>query len=490
MNTQDWKGLRAQHLIGGAMHDGDPATGRFESFAPVGGESLGSAPRGGVAEARAAIAAARKVFESTPWRDAPRQRASALLELAMRLEADAKPLAELLNVENGKLLRECAGEVESSVSELRYYAGLARLGAGRVIEPMPGVRSLITQEAAGVTAIIVPWNAPLVLFIRSLAPALAAGCTVVVKAAPQVALFMYRVATHLAAVTQMPAGTVNLVFEDGHAVAQEFVRSSDVDVLSYTGSTAVGKRIMADAAGTLKRLSLELGGKAPCVVLDDANLATAVPQILAASTILSGQQCTAATRVLVQRPLRAAFEEAMAQAMRAFRVGPGHLASSDMGSLIDLPNRDRVLRLLDEIEVAGHRFVVRGGAVAGLPANGAFVSPSLVVVEDAHSPVVQNEHFAPLLTLETFDSDRDGVALANITRFGLGSSVWSRDHARAQRLAKEIRCGTVWINAHNKFFAEAESGGYRDSGFGRLHGLEGLRDFVQTKHVYEEIGVL
>lgn len=490
MNPRDWKPLRAQHLIGGALCDGDTAADRFESFAPADGQWLGSAPRGGEAEARAAIAAARTAFESTLWRAAPRQRAAALLDLAARLEADAKPLADLLCAENGKLLRECAGEVEAAVSELRYYAGLARLGAGRVIEPMPGVRSLITQEAAGVAAIIVPWNAPLVLFIRSLAPALAAGCAVVVKPAPQVALFMHRVATHLAAVTHMPAGVVNMVFENGHAAAQEFVRSGEVDVLSYTGSTAVGKRIMADAADTLKRLSLELGGKAPCVVLDDADLAAAVPQILAASTILSGQQCTAATRVLVQRPLRAAFEDAMARAMRAFRVGPGHLPTSDMGSLIDPPNRDRALRLLDEVEAAGHRFIVRGGPVSGLPAGGAFVSPSLVAVDDARSAVVQNEHFAPLLTLETFDSDRDGAALANATRFGLGSSVWSRDHARAQRLAQAMRCGTVWINAHNKLFAEAETGGYRDSGFGRLHGVEGLRDFVQTKHVYEEIGVL
>ncbi|HZW51310.1 MAG TPA: aldehyde dehydrogenase family protein, partial [Rudaea sp.] len=428
---------QARHWIAGEWVD-DGASRHFESIAPATGEPLGTGPCGRQLDAVAAIAAARRAFESTPWRHSPRIRAAALLAMADRLEADRQPLAALLNAENGKVLRECVGEVDGAASELRYYAGVARLGAGRVVEPAPGIRSLVTHEAAGVAAIIVPWNAPLILFVRSLAPALAAGCTVVVKAAPQSALFMQRVAERLAEVTATPAGTVNMVFENGHEVAQEFVRSAAVDVLSYTGSTAVGKRIMADAAQTLKRLSLELGGKAPCVVCDDADLGLAVPQILAAGTILSGQQCTAATRILVQRGILPAFKEAMTGAMRAFRVGPGHLPDSDMGAVIDLANRDRILRLIDHT-AERHRIVVRGGKVEGLAPNGAFVSPTLVEVDDPRSDVVQLEHFAPLMTLEVFGNDRDGVALANATRFGLGSSVWSRDHARAQRMAREIR---------------------------------------------------
>lgn len=485
--TEPVQPREARHWIGGAWTGSDAA--RFDSTAPATGQFLGTAPAGGRAEAVASIEAARRAFERTPWRDSPRVRAAALLEMATRLEADGKQLAALLNAENGKLLRECAGEVDGAASELRYYAGVARLGAGRVIEPAPGIRSLVVHEAAGVVAIIVPWNAPLILFVRSLAPALAAGCAVVVKAAPQTALFMHRVAERMAEVAALPPGILNIVFEEGHEVAQEFVRSPEVDVLSYTGSTAVGKRIMADAAPSLKRLSLELGGKAPCIVCDDADLDVAIPQILAAGTILSGQQCTAATRILVQRHVAPAFKEAMSRAIKAFRVGPGHLPGSDMGAVIDLANRDRILRLIDEVGER-HRVVVRGGKVEGMAENGAFVSPTLVEVEDPRSDVVQKEHFAPLMTLEVFDSDRDGVDLANATRFGLGSSVWTRDHARAHRMAREVRCGTVWINAHNKLFAEAETGGYRESGFGRLHGLEGMNDFMQTKHVYEEIGGL
>jgi acyl-CoA reductase-like NAD-dependent aldehyde dehydrogenase len=246
---------------------------------------------------------------------------------------------------------------------------------------------------------------------------------------------------------------------------------------------------MVSAASTLKRLSLELGGKAPCVVCDDADLSKAASDILAAGTIIAGQQCTAATRILVQRGCYEQFRELISTQMKALKVGPGDRPDSQMGTLIDVANRDRILRLLDEIGDR-HKFVVRGGRVAGAHANGAFVSPSLVEVDDPSSPTVQNEHFGPVLTLEVFDSDRDGVALANATRFGLGASVWTRDLARAHRMARGIRSGTVWTNAHNKLFAEAETGGYRESGFGRLHGVEGMNDFLQTKHVYQDVGQL
>jgi acyl-CoA reductase-like NAD-dependent aldehyde dehydrogenase len=478
----------ASHWINGEWLSSSCA-GTFASVNPANGETLGQVMHGSAIEARAAIAAARDTFDAGEWAASPRVRAAVLLDFAQRLEADAKPLAALLTAENGKLLRESAGEVDGAVSELRYYAGLARTLAGRAIEIAPGVTSLLAREAAGVAAIIVPWNAPLILLVRSLAPALAAGCTVVVKAAPQTALFMWRVMQHLAAVPQLPRGAVNLVFEQGSEAAEELVRSSDVDVLSYTGSTAVGKKIMMAAAPTLKRLSLELGGKAPCVICDDADLSKAVPEILAAGTILAGQQCTAATRILVQRGCYEQFRERMVAQIRALKVGPGDRPDSQMGALIDVTNRDRILQLLDSVGDR-HSFAVRGGLVSGLPASGAFVSPSLVEVDDPSSPMVQNEHFGPVLTLEPFDGDRDGVALANATKFGLGASVWTRDLARAHRIARGIRSGTVWINAHNKLFAEAETGGYRESGFGRLHGVEGMNDFLETKHIYQDVGTL
>jgi betaine-aldehyde dehydrogenase len=466
------------------------ATGNmFDSINPANGARVGKATDGGLNEARAAIAAAREVFDEGSWAASPRVRAAVLLEFAQRLEADAGPLASLLTSENGKLLRESAGEVDGAASELRYYAGMARIMAGRLVEIAPGISSLLSREAAGVVGIIVPWNAPLILLIRSLAPALAAGCTVVIKAAPQTALFMGRVIKHLSEVAQLPPGAVNLVLEVGHDAAEELVQSPDVDVVSYTGSTAVGKKIMAAAAPTLKRLSLELGGKAACIVCDDADLSKTVPEILAAGTILSGQQCTAASRILVQRKCYDEFRERFSAQIKAMKIGPGDHPDSQMGSLVDTQNRDRVLQLIERSAV-DHKIPVRGGPVAGAHPNGAFVSPTLVEVDDVSDFVVQQEHFAPLMTLEVFDGDRDAIPMANATRFGLGSSVWSSDLARAQRIAKAVRCGTVWINTHNKLFAEAETGGYRESGFGRLHGIEGMNDFLETKHVYQDIGYL
>jgi betaine-aldehyde dehydrogenase len=480
--------LVACHWIRGEWV-GPAAGGTFPSVNPANGEVIGHAADGGLVEMSAAIAAAREVFETSDWSSSPRVRAAVLLEFAQRLEDETESLADLLTRENGKLRRESIGEVGGAVSELRYYAGVTRTMAGRVVEIGPGISSLLTHEAAGVAGIIVPWNSPLVLLVRALAPALAAGCTVVVKAAPQTALFMYRVMQHLGAVAQLPRGAVNLVFEQGSAGAEELVRSPEVDVLSYTGSTAVGKKIMAAAASTVKRLSLELGGKAPCVVCADADLDKTVPELLAAGTIQGGQQCTAATRILVQRGIYDTFRERMVAQIKAFTVGPGDRPDSQMGALIDVANRDRILRLLEELGES-HRFAVRGGRVAGTHPDGAFVTPSLVEVDEPGSRAVQDEHFGPVLTLEVFDSDRDGVALANATRFGLGASVWTRDLARAHRIARGIRAGTVWTNAHNKLFVEAETGGYRESGFGRLHGLEGMHDFLQTKHIYQEVGHL
>lgn len=479
--------LMARHWIGGAWVEGD--NGTFPSINPANGNLLGQVSHGGADEAKAAIGAAREAFENTPWALSPRLRAAVLLEFAQRLAADAAPLAALLTAENGKIKRECAGEVEGGVSELQYYAGMARMLSGRIVEAMPGVSSLITREAAGVAGIIVPWNAPLILLVRSLAPAMAAGCTVVIKAAPQVALFMARVMEHLAAVERLPRGAVNLVFEKGNAASEEIVRSEEVDVVSYTGSTAVGKMIMVAAAPTMKKLSLELGGKAPCVVCADADLSRAVPDILAAGTILTGQQCTAATRILVERSRVEEFSERIKARIDALKIGPGEDAGSEMGAMIDVQNRDRILGLIESM-ADSHKMIVRGAAPAGLDRNGAFVSPTVVAVDDPSDPIVQNEHFGPIMTLEVFDSDMDGVRLANATRFGLGASVWSSDLARAQRIAKKIRSGTVWINAHNKLLAEVETGGYRQSGLGRLHGVEGLNDFLETKHVYQDIGTL
>lgn len=477
----------AGHFIGGEwMNDGGEAR---RSFNPATGEAIGSWLPGSAKLAGQAVATARAAFDKTNWPASPRQRAAALYEFAERLEARKEELVALIVAENGKLRSEATGEMIGSISEARYYAGLARNIAGRTLETAPGNISLLHREPAGVAGIIVPWNAPATLLVRSLAPALAAGCTTVIKPAPQTPLIHRLVMECLADCPSLPPGVVNSVNEDGSAVGEALVASPDVDVISFTGSSATGKRIMAGAAPTLKRLSLELGGKAPAVVFDDADLDLAVKELTHGALVMAGQICVAAARFLVQENILPAFREKTKAAFAAVRVGPGADPNSQMGSLIDTQNQARVQRLIEQAGDEG-RMVLKGKTPGGPLSSGAFITPTLFEIDDLSSQLVQEELFGPIVSLESFADEAEAVRKANATRYGLAASVFSRDLARAMRVSRAIRAGTVWLNCHTRLLAEGETGGYRQSGLGRLHGAEGLNDFLETKHVYFEAGTV
>lgn len=476
----------AQQLIAGrwlVAVGGDERIG--QSINPATGQVAALFADATVAEAQAAVAAALQAFQQTAWKRSPRLRAEVLLDFATRLESRKEEVANWLVTLNGKLRREALGEINAGVSELRYYAGLARNLFGRTLEVEPGCYSSLDREAAGVCAIILPWNAPVTLLVRSLAPALAAGCTVVIKPAHQTALVNNLVLECLTCDSRVPAGVINSVIESGSEVSRHLCESPEVDVLSFTGSSAVGKRIAQSAAATLKRLSLELGGKAPAVVFADADIDHAVSGIVAGGMVMAGQQCTAIGRVLVEDAAYDDFSQRLAQALKAVKVGPGNDPASQMGCLIDNFNRDRIDALLD-VAQATHRLLLRGRVPGGALAPGAFIEPSLVAVQELSSDFIQNELFGPLLVIERFAGESDAVNRANATRYGLAASVWSTDMKRARRVAAQLRSGTVWSNSHNRLFAEAETGGSRDSGYGRLHGVEALNDFLQTKHFYFE----
>ena len=475
----------AKHWIDGEWRASESGA-TAQSLNPGTGEPLGELADAGTAEAEAAIAAARRVFDDGTWARQPRVRAHVLLALADRMEAVKPELAWDLARENGKPIRDAMQEVGGAVSELRYYAGLARNIFGRTIELEPNLHTLLRREPVGVVAIIVPWNAPIALLIRSLAPVIAAGCTAVVKAAPQTALVNAKVFDRLAAIEELPRGAVNMLVETGSTVSRQLVASPDVDMISYTGSTEVGKLIMEAASRTLKRLNLELGGSAPCVVLDDADLDAAAAGIVRVALSHAGQVCVAASRVIVHRRIAEAFEAKLAERLAAVQLGLADDPATELGPLIDLPSRDRILRLVEE---AGRRddVLLEGRPPGGGLEAGAFITPSLVRVRDPGSPLLTDEVFGPVLSLQTFDGDDEAVAKANASRFGLAASVWSRDLARAQRAAAQIRSGSVWINAHSRLFPEVETGGYRESGIGRLHGIEGLDAFLQTKAVTYEV---
>ncbi|GAA4335910.1 aldehyde dehydrogenase family protein [Pigmentiphaga soli] len=476
----------AEHYINGRWLSAIDGPGRFGiAVDPATGEPAARFAEGGAAEACAAVDAASRAFAATAWAHSPRLRAEVLTGFAQRLEARADRVADALVRLNGKLRREARAEVAAGVSELHYYAGLARNLFGRVLEVEPGCFSSLEREPAGVAVAIVPWNGPVTLLIRSLAPAMAAGCASIVKPASQTAWVTRLVLEALFEDTRVAPGIVNVVVESGADAARALCASPQVDVISFTGSTAVGKSIAAAASQTLARLSLELGGKAPGIVFDDCDLDATVAGVAAGALILAGQQCTALSRVLVQDSVYDSFAPRLAAALRAVRVGPGMDPASGMGSLIDVRNRDRIDALVAQAE-RSERVLVRGRVPGGALARGAFIEPSLVEVEDLQSRFVQEELFGPLLVIERFADEADALRRANATSYGLAASVWTRDALKARRVAGRLRFGTVWANAHNKLFPEAETGGHHASGYGRLHGVEGLNDFLATKHYYFE----
>ena len=478
----------ARHWIGGHWTQSVGA-GEAESLDPATGRPIGRFAAGGAGEATDAIAAARDTFERSDWSQNPRQRQDVLLAWAARLEARRRELAELLTRENGKILRQSDGEVGAAISEIRYYAGQARVIRGNAQEIEPGVFSAIYREAAGVAGIIVPWNGPVLLLIRSLAPALAAGCTCIVKPAAQTALITVAVLEELAAIDALPAGTVNLVIETGYAAGEAIVTSPEVDVISFTGSTATGQKIMAAASPTMKKLSLELGGKSCCLVFEDVDVGEIAPMLASAATIISGQQCTAARRVLVHAARAAEMKAALRQSLANIVVGPGLDAGSQMGPLIDAAARNRVETSMRATLDTCDEVLLPPARPEGHLAAGAFITPALVAHSDANAFFCQEEIFGPLVVIETFETEVEAIAKANNTTFGLAASVWTREGARALRVARALRNGTVWINDHNRLFAEAEMGGYRRSGLGRLHGPDALLDFTEQKHVYQNVGV-
>ena len=471
----------ARHWIGGEWVDSaNGATA--ESTNPSTGAVLGRFADAGTEDGEAAIAAARRCFEESGWAHQPRVRSQALLRFADKLEAAKSDIATALARENGKLIGEATHEVAAAVSEARYYAGLARNIFGRVTEVDQGQFSMLAREPMGVAGIIVPWNAPITLLIRSLAPAMAAGCTSVTKAAPQTALVNAKVFELLADVDGIPAGAVNMIAETGNAVSKLLVDSSDVDVISYTGSTHVGKLIMAAGAATLKRMNLELGGSAPCVVFADADLDATAAGITRAAMAHAGQVCVAASRVIADKTVAGQLETKLAERLGNLKLGMADQSDSQLGPLIDSGSCERIGDLMKASREAGE-MVLEGSSPGGDLAGGSFISPSLVHIEDAGSDFLQQEIFGPLLTVDTFSDEDEAVEKANNTRFGLAASVWSTDQQRGMRLANRIKSGTVWLNAHMKLHAEIETGGYRESGLGRLHGVEGLDEFLQTKHI-------
>ena len=470
-----------QHWIGGewvgsarTSDSVDPATGRV----------IGRYADGDASTGQAAIDAAAHAFETTAWRTDPMLRATTLSHMADAFDAGMGQIVSTLTQENGKLAHEAGFEAHFIMRALRFAAGLAVHPAGRVTDPLPGVQAMSIRQPMGVAGLIVPWNSPAYLCIRALAPALAAGCTAVVKMPGQAARTAAVLSEIFGSVAELPAGVINVVVESGSETSQLLVDSPQVPVISFTGSTRTGRLVAQAAAGRFKKVGLELGGKTPHLVFDDADLDLAVDTAVASSTIFAGQFCMTGSRVLVQRGVADRFISALAERLEAVKPGPASDPASQIGPMIDVASVERVDGLVQEAIDAGATAIVRGGP-STLPEldGGAFYHPTLLQVQDTSLPIVQEETFGPVQTVQVFDTEDEAVALANDTEFGLSACVWSRDVDRPLRVARRLDVGLVSINAWANLTIEFEEGGYKSSGLGRLGGLASVEDFMEFKQI-------
>lgn len=471
----------ARHWINGEWLCSDEIG---ESFNPATGGLIGRYANGGEREAALAIAAARQAFEQGDWAENAQLRARVLEELAASFERHRQALVELLALENGKILPEAGFEVDMVPSKLRFAAALARTELGRSGTPRRNGVSLLLREPVGVAGIMVPWNSPVILMVRSLAPALAAGTTVVIKMPSQTAQVNALVARIMSEAPSLPRGVINLFTEAGPEGAKLMVASPDVPVISFTGSTRTGQAISAVGARQLKRFGLELGGKTPHLLFDDADLDAALPVIEKSLTVFAGQFCMTGSRLLVHSSIAPQVRERLAERLAAVRVGPAADALSDMGPLIDKANVARVDAAVQQAIAAGAKVLLRGGPVTEGPlAAGAFYRPTLLEISDSKLPIVQEETFGPVMSLQVFDTEDEALALANDSEYGLAAALWTRDTKRSLRLARRIKAGTVWINDWAQIFDEFEEGGYKQSGQGRLNGMTSIDDFLECKHI-------
>jgi len=458
-----------------------------ESINPATGAVLGRWADGGEDEARAAIAAARRAFDTSPWSRDRSLRHRVLNEMADRFEAHAEELGTLVTKENGKKIAEGLFEGTSPSPTLRHTAAQALTEVGISAEVAPGQWFSTYAEPAGVVGIIVPWNSPVALLIRSLAPALSAGNTVAVKMPGQTALVAHLVSQIIAEVTSLPRGVVNIFTESGNTGAPYLVASPDVQVISYTGSTTVGRIVAANGAPTLKRMNLELGGKTPMIVFDDADLDSTVPLLAAGITTFGGEFCMTGSRILVQRGVADEVRTRLAGLLENVRVGDGMDPETDMGPLIDKADVTRVDGMV-QASLAYAKPIVRGGpATDGALAAGAFYRPALLEVEDVTTDLVQKEVFGPVATFEVFDTETDAIARANATEYGLAAGIFTSNINTSRRVSRELQAGTVWTNtwaAINDGFAE---GGYKQSGIGRLRGPLAITEFAEAKTVVHAI---
>ncbi len=458
---------------------------------PFNREVIAEVAEGSRADSVLALEAARKAFDCGEWRGwSAAERGNILFRLAGKIDDEREELARLETLDTGKTLEESRWDMADIAEIFRYYAGLADKDGGEVIAiPQNAAQteasSIVLREPVGVCGQISPWNYPLLQAAWKLAPALAAGCTVVIKPSEITPLSTLKL-TAMMAELDFPAGVINTVLGAGAEVGAELAESSLADLISFTGGIATGKSIMQAASRNVKKVALELGGKNPNIIFADADLDTALDYALNAVFFHAGQICSAGSRLMLEESIHDDFVAALKERIARIRLGDGMQPATEMGPLISEQHRDKVERLI--------ALAIKEGAVlecgGGRPDDAAlqkgfFLEPTLFTGCHGGMDIIQEEIFGPVITVEKFADEEEAAALANNTIYGLSAGFWTKDAARIHRLSRKLRFGTVWVNDFNVYFSQAPWGGYKQSGLGRELGAVGFEEYTEVKHIYQ-----
>jgi len=471
------------------------ATGKtFESINPFNQEKIATVSRAEEQDVELAVTAARAAFENGPWpRMSGQERAVLIKAISDKINERAKDLVALEVADSGSTIRKAKEDIFLSARSMNYFSKLAAMDLTQPVEGLgkPGFsENIIVREPIGVVAAIIPWNFPLKMAVWKLGPALAAGNTVILKPSeltPCTAMELARIIHDVG----FPKGVVNILPGYGNEAGEALVKHPGVDKVSFTGSTLVGKRVMALGSEHLKKITLECGGKSANIVLDDADVDLAVDGAMYAMFYHQGQCCEAGSRLLLPASLHDSFIEKLVAKTKKLRLGDPTDPTTDLGPVVSRKQQERVLGYIEQGAKEGATIAVGGGAPKdpGLQ-KGFFVQPTIFTQVKNSMTIAQEEIFGPVLSVIRYESDNEAVALANDSTYGLGAGVWSRDIARAKSIAGKLRAGTVWINEWHLISEKAPFGGYKQSGIGREFGIDGLKEYMETKHVHiDELGL-
>lgn len=477
--------LNKQPWIGGQFVAGEPGIEALVSINPATGAVNYTVQAAGAKLADLAVRNADEAVRSKAWQKLlPPQRAAILARIADGMEHRSEELARLQMLENGKVWRECQAQVKSAAATFRYYAAVCETTGSEVTPSRGDYLSMSVYEPYGVVAAITPWNSPMTMEAQKVAPALAAGNAVVLKPSevtPSTALLL----AEIAAQAGLPAGILNVLPGTGAQVGAALVSHPKVRMVSFTGGTESGRRIAETAARKLMPVALELGGKSPHIVFNDANVDAAVAGLVGGIFEGSGQSCVAGSRAFIQRGVYDEVVSKLVAAARALKVDLPDAAGAEMGPLASFAHRDKVASMVEAARLAGAQILTGGQRPdAAHLADGAYYMPTVIAGITNSSDIAQQEIFGPVLCVIPFDDEEDLIRQANDSAFGLASGIWTQNYQRAWRVARALEAGTVWINTYKQLSVATPFGGFKDSGIGREKGIGGMRLYQQPKGIY------